>query len=144
MLKMTEDLMRMGSVRKMGKQSYISESETNNLSTGKLWFCLFVIMKLEVSFFKFNFYFICVFWVFLQTIQAIRRTKQDNDEERAEMQSILVPTGVRQGPGYFTCALTQLCARCNQSFPRGSGLRFYCCKATLSQGLHLITAQGVI
>lgn len=56
-------------------------------------FCSFVIMKPEVSFFKFSFYFIGAFWVFLQTSQAIMRTKQDSDEERAEMQNTLVLPG---------------------------------------------------
>lgn len=38
-LKMMEELMRMGRVKKMlGKQSYVSESDTNNLSAGKLCF----------------------------------------------------------------------------------------------------------
>lgn len=40
----------------LGKQSHVSESETNNLSAGELWFCLFVSKKLKVSSFKFNFY----------------------------------------------------------------------------------------
>lgn len=94
MLKMTEELMRMGMVKKMlGKQSYMSESETNNLSAGKLCFCSLVIMKLEVWFLIFNFYFIGGFCVFLQTSQAIRRTKQDSDEETAEMQNTLVLLG---------------------------------------------------
>lgn len=52
MLKMTEELMRMGRMKKMGKQSYISESETNNLSAGELrCFCSVIIMKLEVRVF---------------------------------------------------------------------------------------------
>lgn len=31
----------------------------------------------------------------------------------------------------------------NQPFPHGHGMRFYCCKAPLSQGLHLINVQGI-
>lgn len=65
MLKMTEELMRMGMVKKMlGKQSYMCESETNNQSAGKSWFCSLVIMKTEVSFLLSNFYFIAGFCIF--------------------------------------------------------------------------------
>lgn len=60
----------------LGKQSHVSESETNNLSAGELWWCLFVSKKLKVSSFKFSFY---VF--FLQRSQEMGRTRQDGGEE---------------------------------------------------------------
>lgn len=61
----------------LGKQSYVSDSETNYLSAGQLWFWSLVFTKLEVSPFKYHFNF-----VFSQTSQAIRRIGEDGGEER--------------------------------------------------------------
>lgn len=125
--------------KKLGKQSYVSESQTNNLSAGELCLCSFVFMKLNMNCLKFNFYFICFF-----------TNKPSNWEskaiwwwrDRAETQNVPIPAGVRHCSGHFTHASAQPCVRCNPHFPCGIGLIFYFCKASLSQGLRLINVQG--
>lgn len=50
-LKMMEELVRMERGKTLlGKQSYVSESQTNNLSAGELCFCSFVFTKLSEFF----------------------------------------------------------------------------------------------
>ena len=71
--------MRMERGKKLlGKQSYVSESETNNLSAGELCFCSFVFKKLKA---KILLNSIFILFVFLQTRQAIGRTRQDGGKE---------------------------------------------------------------
>jgi len=78
MLKMIEELGRMERGKKLlGKQSYVSESETNILSAGELSFCSFVFKKLKMGLLNAIF----VLFIHLQTRQAIRRTRQAGSEE---------------------------------------------------------------
>lgn len=57
-LKIMEELVSMERKKLLGKQSYVSESETSNLSAGELCFCSFVFTKLSPLIYL----FVCLFF----------------------------------------------------------------------------------
>lgn len=98
----------------------MSESETNNLSAGKLCFCSFVITKLKVSFFKFNFLF--YWWLLRVFYKQVRQSGEQSKivmERELKCKTLLFCWGQTLLRSLH-CDFSQLCVRWNQSFPCGS------------------------
>lgn len=108
MLKRTEELVRMGRCWENSHPCLNQRPITCLLASHV--FVHLLLRSEKFGFFQIQYFILLVaFEGFLQTSQAIRRTNQESDEERAEMQNTLVLLGSDTAQVTSLCLSSALC-----------------------------------